>query len=143
MAVIISRMYVALSGLEEISIIWRPLCSHCVSLRMLSTLNMFLRTGYSFLLLPNLPLSSPLVWGVEALYCCNRPSLGVELSLLHSSHFSSSLFSSLEMPLSSSPPLIDCHCLRSKYFPIPHCFLGGSLYRILGVQFVVVSLPFQ
>ncbi len=59
MAVIISRMYVASSGLGEISIIWRPLCSRCVSLRMLSTLNTFLWTDYSFLLIPNLPLSSP------------------------------------------------------------------------------------
>jgi hypothetical protein len=59
MAVIISRIYVASSGLGEISIIWRRLCSRCVSLRMLSTLNTFLRTGYLFLLIPNLPPSSP------------------------------------------------------------------------------------
>jgi hypothetical protein len=59
MAVIISRMYVASSRLGEISIIWRPLCSHCISLWILSTLNMFLQTGYLFLLIPNLPPSSP------------------------------------------------------------------------------------
>ncbi len=45
MAVIISRMYVASSGLGEISIIWRLLCSCCVSLRMLSTLNTFFVDG--------------------------------------------------------------------------------------------------
>ncbi len=45
MAVIISRMYVALLGLGDISIIWRPLCSHCVSLRMLSSLNTFFAYG--------------------------------------------------------------------------------------------------
>jgi hypothetical protein len=59
MAVIISRMYVVLSGLGEISIIWRPLCSRCVALWTLSTLNTFLRTGYFFLLIPNLPPYSP------------------------------------------------------------------------------------
>ncbi len=60
MAVIISRIYVALSGLGEISIIWRPLFGHCVSLLMLSTLNTFKRTGYLFFLIPTLsPSSSP------------------------------------------------------------------------------------
>jgi hypothetical protein len=59
MAVITSRMYVVSSGLKEISIIWRPLCSHCVSLHMLSSLNTFLQMGYLFLLIPNLPPSSP------------------------------------------------------------------------------------
>ncbi len=59
MAVTISRMYVALLGLGKISIIWRPHLSCCVSLWMLSTLNTFKRTGYSFLLIPNLPPSSP------------------------------------------------------------------------------------
>ncbi len=59
MAVTISIMYVASSGLGKFSIIWRPLFSRCVSLRMLSTLNMFNRTGIPFLLIPNLPLSSP------------------------------------------------------------------------------------
>ncbi len=59
MAVTISIMYVALSGLGKISIIWRPLFSHCVSLQMLSSLNAFKRTGIPFLLIPNLPPSSP------------------------------------------------------------------------------------
>jgi hypothetical protein len=63
MAVIVSRMYAALSGLREISIKRRPLFSRCVSLRMFSTLNTFLRTGYWFLLIPNLPLSSLPRWG--------------------------------------------------------------------------------
>jgi hypothetical protein len=59
MAVTISIMYVASSGPRKISIIWRPLFSHCVSLRMLSTLNTFNRTSIPFLLIPNLPPSSP------------------------------------------------------------------------------------
>jgi hypothetical protein len=66
MAVICIRMYVASSGLGEISKIWRPLCSRCVSLRMLSSLNTFLRTGYLFLLIPNLPSSSPPCLGCES-----------------------------------------------------------------------------
>jgi hypothetical protein len=57
MAVTISIMYVALSGLGEISIIWRPLFS--VSLQMLSSLNMFKWTGIPVLLIPHLPPSSP------------------------------------------------------------------------------------
>ncbi len=59
MAVTISRMYVASAGLGKTSIIWRPLFSRCVSLQMLSTLNTFKRTGIPFLLIPNLPPSSP------------------------------------------------------------------------------------
>jgi hypothetical protein len=59
MAVTISIIYVALSGLGKNSIIWRPLFSHCVSLCMLSTLNMFNRTGIPFVFIPNLPPSSP------------------------------------------------------------------------------------
>ncbi len=95
MAVTIIRMYVASSGLGKISIIWRPLFSRCVSLWMLSTLNTFERgaicssSSLIFLLLV------PLAWGVEALYCCDRPSLGIVLSL----------FSSTKLRLSSLPPL--------------------------------------
>jgi hypothetical protein len=59
MAVTISIRYVVSLGLGKISIIWRPLFSHCVSLRMLSTLNTFNRTGIPFLLIPHLPPSSP------------------------------------------------------------------------------------
>ncbi len=59
MAVTISIMYVALSGLGKISVIWRPLFSHCVSLQMLSSLNTFKWTGILVLLIPHLPPSSP------------------------------------------------------------------------------------
>jgi hypothetical protein len=60
MAVTISIMYVASSGLQKISIIWRLLFSRCVSLQMLSTLNMFNWMGIPFLLIPNLhPFSPP------------------------------------------------------------------------------------
>ncbi len=59
MAVTISIMYVASLGLGKISIIWRPLFSHCVSLRMLNSLNMFKRNGIPFVLIPHLPPSSP------------------------------------------------------------------------------------
>ncbi len=65
-AVIISRTYVASLGLREISILWRPLCSHCVSLQMLSTPNTCLQKGYSVLLIPNLPPSSPPRPGCES-----------------------------------------------------------------------------
>ncbi len=41
MAVTISIMYFASLGLGKISIIWRPLISRCVSLWMISSLNMF------------------------------------------------------------------------------------------------------
>ncbi len=58
MAVTISIMYVASSGLGKNSIIWRPLISCCVSLRMLSSLNRFKRTGIPVLLIPHLPPSS-------------------------------------------------------------------------------------
>jgi hypothetical protein len=59
MAFTISIMYVASLGLRKISIIWRPLFSRCVSLQILSTLNTFNWTGIPFLLIPNLPSSSP------------------------------------------------------------------------------------
>jgi hypothetical protein len=59
MAVTISIMYVALLGLGKIYIIWRLLFSRCVSLWMLNTLNTFNQTGIPFLLIPNLPPSSP------------------------------------------------------------------------------------
>jgi hypothetical protein len=59
MAVTISIMYVASSGLRKISIIWRPLFSRCVFLRMLSSLNTFKRMGIPFLLIPHLPPFSP------------------------------------------------------------------------------------
>ena len=59
MAVTISIMYVALSGLGKISVIWRPLFSHCVSLQMLSSLNTFKYMGIPVLLIPHLPPSSP------------------------------------------------------------------------------------
>jgi hypothetical protein len=66
MAVTISIKYVASSGLGKISITWGPLFSHCVSLRMLSSLNMFNWMGILFLLIPNLLV--PLTWGVESIY---------------------------------------------------------------------------
>ncbi len=59
MAVTISIMYVASFGLGKISIKWRPLISHCVSLRMLSSLNTFKQTGNPGVLIPHLPPSSP------------------------------------------------------------------------------------
>ncbi len=65
MALTISIMYVALSGLRKISIIWRPLFIRCLFLRMISTLNMFKQTGIPFLLIPNLPPSSPPCLGCE------------------------------------------------------------------------------
>ncbi len=95
MAVTINIMYDALLGLGKISIIWRPLFSHCVSLQMLSTLNTFYGRAFhssSFLIFL---LLVPLVWCVEWLYCCDPPSLGIVLSL----------FTSSELHLSSSPPL--------------------------------------
>ncbi len=81
MAVTISITYVALSRLRKISIMWRPSFSRCVSLRMLSTLNTFKWTGVCSSTSLNFLLLVPLVWGVEALYCCNLPSLGIVLSL--------------------------------------------------------------
>ncbi len=143
MAVIISRMYVASLGLGEISIIWRLLCSRCVPSGCSILWTRFCRQAICSSLSLIFLFLVPHVWCVEALYCCNHPSLGIVLSLLGSSHSSSSLFFSSKTPLSSSPLLNWSHCLRSKYSPIPHCFLGGSLYRILGVQFVVVSPLFQ
>jgi hypothetical protein len=59
MAVTISIMYVASLGHGKISIMWRPLFSCCVSLRMLSSLNMFKQTGIPVLLIPHFPPSCP------------------------------------------------------------------------------------
>ncbi len=59
MGVTISIIYVTLSGLGKISIIWRPLFSRFDSLWMLSTLNTFKWMGIPFLLIVNLPPSSP------------------------------------------------------------------------------------
>ncbi len=59
MAITISIMYVASSGLGKISIIWRPLFSCCVSLWILSSLNTFKRMGIPFLLISHLHPSSP------------------------------------------------------------------------------------
>ncbi len=59
MAVTISIMYVASSGLGKISIIWRPLFSNCVSLQMLGSLDTFKQTGIPVLLIPHLPPSRP------------------------------------------------------------------------------------
>ncbi len=95
MAVTISIMYVALLGLGKISIIWRPLFSRCVSLRMLSTLNTLSRRAFCSSSSLIVLLLVPLVWGVELLHCCDHPSLGIVLSL----------FTSFKMHSSSSPPL--------------------------------------
>jgi hypothetical protein len=145
MAIIISRMYVALLGLGEITIIWRPLCSCCVSLRMLSSLNTFLRTGYLFLFTPNLPPSSP-------------PCLGCGSVILLQSSISWHLIQFITFI-----PLIVIHALllRTAFIifataestvvvcgqstgPFLIVFmLAHHISRILGVQFVVVSPPFH
>ncbi len=126
MAITISIKSVALLGLEKFSIIWRPLFSCCVSLRMLSSLNTFNWMGIPFLLIPNLPPSSPPCLGsgivtllqssISWLYC---PPFPLSKCVCHVCH-----------------RWIDFWCLRSKSAPfvivllVAHC-IGSKEFKLL------------
>ncbi len=110
-------------------LLWSPLFSRCVSLWMLSTLNMSNWTSIPFLLILNLPPSSP-------------PRLGCEIVILLWSSISwwhwIIFVYLLQITFVIFHRWIDfCH-LRLKYSPIGHCILSGLSYRSLGVWIVVV-----
>ncbi len=95
MAVTISIMYVALSRLRKKFYYGDPFSavvfpSGCLVLSTPLTGRAFCSSSFLIFL-----ILAPIVWGVELLYCCNCPSLGVVLSLLTTS----------KLRLSSSPPL--------------------------------------
>ncbi len=83
MGITISIMYVASLGLGKISIIWRSFFSGCDSLRMLSTLNMFKQMCIPFLLIPNLPPSSPPHLGCGSVISLQSPISWHCITLVH------------------------------------------------------------
>ncbi len=132
MAVTISIMYVASLGLGKFSIIWRPFSAVVFPSRCLVFWTCL--TGWAFCSSSSLIflLLVPLVWGVKRYIVAT-----VHLLALYYPHF--------------PPPNCVCHlCHRwinfchlwSKYSPIHHRILCGSLYRILGVQIVIVYLAY-
>ncbi len=134
MAVTISIMYVALLGLQKISIIWRPFISRCISLRMLSSLNTFKRTGIPVLLIPHLPPStSPPRLGCGIVILLQSSINWHRIILVYLARNAFVIFNTTESTF--------VICL--KYCPICYRYLIGSSYRILGIQLVVAYLAYQ